>query len=84
MTILKVEVVVLTINICWNDRSEVSLVFLVITPIQDIKHSLCIGITLVGGMRRSVVNHGLIDGIGGFVWEDAGRETRDHFLHLER
>ena len=51
-------------------------------PVHHVDHSLCIGVAKVGGVGRAVVDHRLIDRIGGLVREDAGGQTRHHLLHV--
>lgn len=81
VAILYVEVVMWPEDIGGNDGGEASAVLLRITPILDVNHPLGIGVAEVGAMRWPIVDHGLIDGIGGLVREDAGGEAGDHLLH---
>ena len=53
-----------------------------VAAVEDVDHALRVGVPLVTGVRGSVVHHGLVDGVGGLVGEDARRETRHQLLHL--
>ncbi len=41
-------------------------------------HALCVGVAEVRGVRRSVVDHGLVYRVGGLVREYAGGEAGHH------
>jgi hypothetical protein len=41
-------------------------------------HTLGVGVAEVRGVRRSVVDHGLVYGVGGLVREYAGGEAGHH------
>lgn len=79
---LEVIVVVRAENVSGDKAGEVAAVLLVVAPVENVDHTLGIGVTLVAVVGRAVVNHGLIDGIGGLVGEDAGREEGDELLDL--
>lgn len=53
-----------------------------VAAVEDIDHSLRVRVPLVAGVRGAVVDHGLVDGVGGLVGEDAGGEARHQLLHL--
>jgi hypothetical protein len=88
-----------TEDVCWDDGGEVAVVFVSVASVHHIDHSLRISIAFIGSMRRTIVNlrqaqrkerwawlrldHRLVDGISGFVREDASRETRDELLNFE-
>jgi len=82
VTILNGEVVMRTINIGRNDGGEVTVVLFRIGTIQCIDEAFGIGISLIGWMRRSIVKHGFVDGIFGFVGENACGEEGNEFFHL--
>jgi hypothetical protein len=79
---LNVEIVMRPINIGRNDRGEVTAVFLGVGSAHGINEPLGVGISLVTGVRWSVMQHGLVDGIGGLIGEYAGAEETDEFLDL--
>jgi hypothetical protein len=82
MRILKRVVIVRTINISRDDRSEVASVLLVVCLVLDINHTLSVSITKVGLVRRAVMDHGFINGVGSLVRENAGGKTRNNLLDL--
>lgn len=51
-----------------------------VAAVEDVDHTLRVCVSLVASVRGSVVDHGLVDGVGGLVGEDAGRQAR-HQLH---
>lgn len=53
-----------------------------VTAVEDVDHTLRVGVPLVADVRGAVVDHGLIDGVGGLVGEDARRQARHQLLHL--
>lgn len=52
-------------------------------PILHVDHALGVGISKVGGVWWPVVDHCLIDGVRGFVWQNAGGETGDELLYAK-
>lgn len=52
-------------------------------PVHDIDHALGVGVSVVGVVGRSLVNHGLVNGVCSLVREDAGGQARDNFLDLK-
>ena len=80
VAILKVEVVMRSVNVTRYHRGELASVLLRVTPIHHVDHSLGVAVPKVGVVRRAVVYHGLIDRIGRFVRKNACGETRDNFL----
>ena len=83
MSIFQIVVIVGTKDVGRNDASKVVTKLFIISPAFDINHALGIGITKVGIMWWSIVDHGFIDRIAGFVGEDTGGETRQQLLDLE-
>jgi hypothetical protein len=52
-------------------------------PVLNIDHTFCIGIAKVRVVRRPIVDHGFIYGIGGLIGEDAGRKTGYDFADFK-
>ena len=73
--VLKVEVVVLSEDVRWDDSGEVAPVLGLVHAVLDINHTLGVGVALVGEVRGTVVNHRLVDREGGLIGEDAGGEA---------
>jgi len=73
--ILKIVVIVGTVNVGRDDGGKVASVLLVVCLVLDINHTLSVSITEVGLVRRTVVNHGFVDGIASLVRENASRKT---------
>jgi len=78
--VLEIIVVVGTKDVGGNDRGEVAAILLVVCLVLDIDHTLSVGIAKVGLVRRTVVDHGLIDRVGGLVGEDAGGKAGNNLL----
>ena len=73
--VLKVEVVVLSEDVCGDDSGEVAPVLGLVHAVLDVNHTLGVGVALVGEVRGTVVNHGLVDREGGLIGENAGGEA---------
>jgi hypothetical protein len=73
--ILEIVVIVGTVDVGRDDRGEVASVLLVVCLVLDINHTLSVSITEVGLVRRTVVDHGFVDGVASLVRENAGRKT---------
>jgi len=82
VAVLEVVVIVGSVDVGGDNAGEVAAVLLVVGLVEDINHPLGIGVAKVGGMRGPVVDHGLVDGVGGLVREDAGGEAGDHLGDL--
>lgn len=82
VAVLQVVVVMGAIHIGGDHAGEVAAILLIVGPVEDINHPLGIRVAKVGVMRGPIVDHGLINGIGGLVREDAGGQTRDHLGDL--
>lgn len=82
VAVLQVVVVMGTVHVGGDHAGEVAAVLLVVGPVEDIDHPLGVRVAKVGVMRGPVVDHGLVDGIGGLVREDAGGQARDHLGDL--
>jgi len=52
-----------------------------VTAIHDVNHSFGVAVAEVGVVRRSIMDHRLVDGIGRFVREDTSGEARHHLGH---
>lgn len=64
-----------------NDKSCCRNVF-VSLPVHNIDHALGVRVTVVRVVGRTLVNHGLVNGVGSLVGEDAGRQARNDLLDL--
>jgi hypothetical protein len=71
MAVAYVEVVVWPEDVRRHYRGEVAPVLLLVAAVDDVDHPLRVRITLVGGMWRTVVDHGLVDRVGGLIRENA-------------
>jgi hypothetical protein len=78
--ILQVEVVVRAIDIGGDNGGEHAPVFLMVSLVGHIDHTLCMRIGGVREVWRSIVHHGFVDGEGSLVGKDAGGQTRHQFL----
>ena len=76
-------VIIRTVDVGGHDGGEVASVFLSIQTIHHLDHTLGVGVSFVGIVWRTRMNHGFIDGVGRLVREDARRKTRNELLHLE-
>ena len=83
MALLDVEVVVRPEHVTGDDGGEHAAVLLVVGLVLDVDHPLGVGVAEVGGVRRTVVDHGLVYGVGRLVGEDAGGEAGDQLGHSE-
>lgn len=79
MTIRNGEVVMGSVNVGGDDTGEVASIFFMVGTVHGVDESFGVGISLVGRVGGSVVKHGFVDGVRGFVGEDAGREHGDKF-----
>lgn len=52
-------------------------------PVHDIDHALGVGVTVVGVVGRTLVDHGLVNGVGGLVGENASGQAGDDLLDLQ-
>ena len=75
------KVVKLAKDVCGDHRGEVVAVLRVVHPVLHVDHALGVGVPLVRRVRRPVVDHRLVDRVGGLVREDARREARDEPPH---
>lgn len=82
MAILNGEIVVFSVNVGGDDGGKVAIVLFGVGSIHGVNQTFGIGVSLVGWMRRPVVQHGLIDWIRRFVWEDTGTQKADQFLDI--
>ena len=82
VAVLDGEVVVRAVDVGGDDGGEVAPVLLGVGAVHSVDEALGVGISLVGGVGRSVVQHGLVDGIGRLVGEDAGGEEGHELLDL--
>mmetsp|Transcript_1805 Transcript_1805/g.4462 ORF Transcript_1805/g.4462 Transcript_1805/m.4462 type:complete len:345 (-) Transcript_1805:75-1109(-) len=82
MARLDVEIVMRSVNVGGDDGCEVASVLFCVRSVQRVDESLGVRVPLVGWMRRAVVEHGLVDGVRGFVGKDACRQHADQLLDL--
>lgn len=92
MRMLRIEVVVRTVDVGGHHRGEHRLVLrsilvdtlqlIVVRVVQNVDHTLRVRVAEVRRMRRAVVHHELGDRVGGLVREDAGGQAGDALLHL--
>lgn len=79
MTILNAKVVMRSIDIGRNDRCKVTSVLFGIRSVHRVNQSFGVGVSFVTGVGWSIVEHGFVDWVFGFVGEDAGGEHGDEF-----
>lgn len=53
-------------------------------PVLDVDHTLGMSVPKVGVVRRTVVHHGFIDGIGSLVRENASGQAGNDLFDLQR
>lgn len=53
-----------------------------VAAVEHVDHALGVRVPFVAGVRRAIVHHGLVDGVGGLVGEDARRQAGHQLLHL--
>ena len=52
-------------------------------PVSDVDHPLSVGVSEVALVGWSEMDFGLVQRIRDAIWENARRQTRDHFGHSE-
>jgi len=77
MSILNAKVIIGSVNVGGDDGGEVAPVLLGVGPVHGIDEPFGVGVSLVGGVGWTIVEHGLVDGVGRFVGEDACGEHGD-------
>jgi len=82
VSILNAKVVMRSVDVGRDDGCEVTSVLLGVGSVHGVNESFGVGIALVTGMGWAVVEHGLVDGVFGFVGEDACGEHGDEFGDL--
>ncbi len=82
MPILNGKIIVWAVNVRGDDGSEVAPVLFGVGSIHGIDQTFGICISLIAGMRRTVVQHCLVDGVGRLVWKNAGRKHGDELLNF--
>ena len=78
--VLNREVVMGSVDIGRNDGCKIASILLSISTVHGIDETLGVCISLVGGVRRTIVEHGFVDWVSRFIGEDAGGEEGDKFL----
>ena len=81
MRVLKMVVVVRPIYVCGNHAPKITAIVLTVGTALDFQHTLGVSIRIVGMVRRPVVQHGFVDGVGCTVWKYTCGETGDEFFH---
>ncbi len=79
MSILNAKVVMRSIDIGRNDGCKVTSILFGIRSVHCINQSFGVSISLVTWVGRSIVEHGFVDWVCGFVREDACGEHGDEF-----
>jgi len=79
VTILNAKVVMRSIDIGRNDGGKVTSVLFGIRSVHCVNQSFGVGVPFVTGVGWSIVEHGFVDWVFGFVGEDAGGEHGDEF-----
>ena len=82
VSILNRKIVIRSIDIGGNDGCKVAAIFFGIRPIHCIDKTLGIGVAFIRGMGRSVVQHGFVNWIGGFIGEDTCGQEAHEFFHF--
>lgn len=82
VAVLDGKVVMRAVDVGGDDGGEIAPVLLGVGAVHGVDEALGVGISLVGGVRRSVVQHGLVDGVSRLVGEDAGGEEGHELLDL--
>lgn len=80
VTILNAEIIGWTINVGGDNRGKVAPILFGIGTIHGINEAFGVGITLVGGVGWTIVQHGFVDWVGGLVGKDASGEHRHEFF----
>ena len=83
VAVLDREVVMRAEDVRRHDGREVAAVLLVVAPAEHVDHPLGVRIPFVGGVRRAVVDHALVDRVRRLVGEDASGEARDQLAHAK-
>ena len=82
MSLFNTKIVVRSINVGGNNGGKIASIFFGIGTIHGINQSFGIGIAFVGRMRRSIVQHGFINGIRRLVGKNARAQKADELLNL--
>lgn len=67
----------------WETNCGVGTRANLVAAVEDVDHALRVRVALVAGVRGAVVDHGLVDGVGGLVGEDARRQAGHQLDNLE-
>ena len=62
-----VEIIVRPEDVGGNHRGVVPTMLRFVTAIEDVEHTLGVGIAKVGRVRRAVMNHRFVNGISGCI-----------------
>lgn len=80
VTILNAEIIEWTINVGGDNRGKVAPILFGIGTIHGINEAFGVGVTFVGGVGWTIVQHGFVDRVGGLVGKDASGEHGDEFF----
>jgi hypothetical protein len=78
--VLDGKIIVRAVNVGGNDGSEIAPVLFGVGSIHGIDQTLGISISLIAGVRRTVVQHGFVDRVGGLVGENTCGKHGDKLL----
>eukprot|EP00636_Phaeomonas_parva_P015482 CAMPEP_0118859466 /NCGR_PEP_ID=MMETSP1163-20130328/5700_1 /TAXON_ID=124430 /ORGANISM="Phaeomonas parva, Strain CCMP2877" /LENGTH=351 /DNA_ID=CAMNT_0006793057 /DNA_START=339 /DNA_END=1393 /DNA_ORIENTATION=+ len=83
VALLDAEVVIGPVDVRGHDARELAAVLVLVAAVHDVDEALGVGVALVALVRRAVVDHGLIDGVGRLVREDARAQAGHELLDAE-
>lgn len=72
MSILNTKVVMRSVDVGGDNTGEVTAIFFSVGTVHGINETFGVSVSFVRGVRWSIVEHGFVNGVGGFVGEDAG------------
>ncbi len=72
MSILNGEIIMWAIDVGGDDGCEVTSIFFSVGSVHGIDETFGEGISLIGWVRGSIMEHGFIDGISCFIGENTG------------
>lgn len=77
MSVLNRKIIMWAVDIGWDDGCEVASIFFSVSTVHSINETFRICVSFVGGVGRTVVKHGFINGISGLIGKDAGGKHGD-------
>lgn len=72
MPIFNTKIVMRSIDVGGDDTGEVTAIFFSVGTVHGINETFGVCVSFVGGVGWSIVEHGFVNGVGGFVGEDTG------------